>query len=131
MRKYFFFFIFSLVPITCIAGVDIASSCQILFDDDKVKDLAVLVSSEKISNLYILIPKGSRVDKELVFEKTENMTLSCEKGSEIIETLAGENQKRKAKHKTNGYYIKLKQPEGASVAIFKIGNQVKKVWLED
>lgn len=126
-----------LVATHAIGSTDITSSCQILFNNDKAKDMALIVAGTDGSNLFVLLPKGGRVEKILAFEKTENMVLSCERGNEISETLAGKDgkggkdDKEKKKHKTNGAYLKLKQPEGASVAIFMLNNELKKVWLED
>ena len=59
------------------------------------------------------------------------MHLSCEKGSSVTETIAGKGNGKPKKYLTNGFYVKLSQPEGASIAIFMYNNEIKKVWITD
>lgn len=107
------------------------SSCEMDFNNDNEPDIALLVETLIGGRqLIVLMKTKSGYDAYYVVGKDlQNMHLSCHFGKIVKETTAGEKGGRV--FKTSGTYLKLSQPEGASVAYFWDGKKFKEVWTSD
>ena len=105
------------------------SSCELDINKDGNPDIAILVETVSGREAIVLVRNENGYNSFLVRGNSQNMLLSCYSGNSIQETQAGKGKGKV--YKTMGTYIKLVQPEGASVAYFWNGSGFTEVWTSD
>lgn len=104
------------------------SSCEIDFNADGQPDLAFLVETLLGRELIVLIRTDKGYNSFTVSKGRPNMYLTCHFGNTVRQSTALGDAKV---YKTPGTYLKLHQPEGASVVYFWDGSGFKEVWTTD
>jgi hypothetical protein len=108
------------------------SSCEVDLNNDNNLDIAILIETlSKEWQLIVLMKSVDGYKSYLVSKNSPNMYLSCHFGKTINETAAGEGKKEQKIYQTPGTFLKLSQPEGASVAYFWNGDGFTEVWTSD
>lgn len=105
------------------------SSCEMDFNDDGQPDTALLVETLLGRELIVLIRSDKGYDAYILSKDKPNMYLSCHFGKTVEESKALSNDVKI--YKTPGTYLKLHQPEGASVVYFWDGSGFREVWITD
>jgi len=130
-----FFVVVLILNSQCEAGngepLKYIGGCQIDINNDGESDIALLVETLKGWELIVLLKTTDGYKAFLLSRGKPNMYLSCHFGNYIKATTAGREKGSGKVYKTNGTYIKLSQPEGASVAYFWEKNKFQEVWLSD
>ncbi len=107
------------------------SSCQIDLNNDSEADIALLVETVRGNELLALIKTPQGYSSYVVSKDKPNMNLSCHYGKTVTETAAGRGKAASKTYTTPGAYVRLKQPEGASVVYFWNGKGFTEVWTSD
>ncbi len=107
------------------------SSCEIDLDNNNASDIALLVETVRDRELIVLMKGDKRYEAFLLTTGKKGMLLSCHFGKYVKETSAGRGKKEGKIFETLGTYVKLKQPEGATVVYFWHKNSFKEVWTAD
>ena len=111
------------------APLKFLSSCEIDLNADSKVDIALLVDTVRGRELIVLINTGKGYSAFLLSSGTQFSILSCKFGPTVKETTAYPLKGRV--FKTNGTYLELGQPEGASVAYFWSKGGFQQVWTSD
>jgi hypothetical protein len=112
-------------PIGFIGG------CRIDLNADDNPDSALLLDASKGYELIVILSSGLNAKTYHVANPRSKMHLACHHGKQLKETDAGPGKKKGKSYQTNGAYLKLSQPEGASAAYFWSEDKFKEVWLSD
>jgi hypothetical protein len=105
--------------------------CEIDLNADKNPDSALLISTLKGYELIVILGSGTNAKAYHVSYPKSKMHLACHWGKQIKETDAGSGKKKGVLFQTNGAYLTLSQPEGASAAYYWTGDKFKEVWISD
>ena len=107
------------------------ASCELDFNNDGQTDIALLVETVRGRELIILLKTKDAYTAYEVANVPPLMHLSCRFGRALKETAAGRQGTEAKVHRTPGTYIRLNQPEGASMAYFWNGTGFTRVWTSD
>ena len=139
MKKYFIFLCIAAITYYSTDAYSLTgngnplkyiSSCELDFNNDNEPDIALLIETLIGGRQLIVLMKTEKgYDSYVVQKDMPNMHLSCHFGKSIKETTAGKKEGKI--FKTLGTYLKLTQPEGASVAYFWDGHGFVEVWTSD
>lgn len=133
MIKYLFF---SILVHCCIINFSCQllgmppkniSACEIDLDKNGETDLAFVIQNSEGCKLIVLMQINGAYKAFLLFNRCENMNLSCNYGYSLKETTTGNLEGKE--FKTNGTFLLLSNPESSKVAFFWTGNKFKKVWI--
>jgi len=107
------------------------SSCELDFNNDGQADIALLVETVRGRELIIMLRTKEGYAAYEVANVPPLMHLSCRFGKSLKEAPAGRKGTEARTHRTPGAYIRLNQPEGASIAYFWNGKAFTQVWTSD
>lgn len=104
------------------------SSCEMDFNGDNQPDIAFLFETIFGRELIVLERTDKGYNTFVVSKGRPDMYLSCHFGKTVKESKGLDGGKT---YKTPGTYLRLHQPEGASVIYFWDGSGFKEVWTAD
>ena len=132
IRFFIICFYSILIASGCVHASDTvkdASQCNIDLNHDGLLDTAVNISHGESYELVVLLKTVSAYDVHTLRISKSKMILSCVNGDSVESTAAGEGKVNK--FSTGGTYLRLTQPEGASIVYFLDGKDFKEVWTAD
>jgi len=133
---YGFWFTLAMIPLASSAQtgagdgnpIKYISSCEMDFNGDGERDIALLIESSHGRQLIVMIKTNRGYDSFVVSQDKPEMHLSCHFGATLKESEALGTSKV---FQTPGTYIQLRQPEGGCVAYFWNGCGFTEVWTGD